>query len=192
MNTMMKCERINYYQSIHKTLRRLLFLFSIELGTADFTSDNEVLSLIVQFEKVKKYLDEHADHEDTFFHPFIHKQIPNECEQLEIEHRALEIQLEEVAKAINGILKEVSALQRQNLGYSLYLSYNKFIASYLDHLHEEETKIMPKLWDKNEDNILLTPLKFFIENMTQEDFISSKNDFILAISPQEKASLYGE
>lgn len=192
MNAMMRCERINYYQSIHKTLRRLLYLFSIELGTADFTCDNQIQSLIIQFEKVKKYLDDHAEHEDTFFHPFIHQQIPVECEQLETEHQALEIQLQDVAKTIYGILKEPSELQRQNLGYSLYLSYNQFIASYLEHLHQEETKIMPMLWKKNDDNTLLTPLKFFIENMTQEDFISSKNDFLHAISPQEKANLYGE
>ncbi len=191
MDFMMKCDRVNYYQSIHKTLRRLLFLFSIELGAADMTCDAQVHSLIQQYKKVKDYLESHAMHEDTYFHPFIQKHLPKECEELEKEHKTQDHSLQRISTLFDTILKETSSLQRQNLGWSLYLMVNQFIADYLQHLEQEETLIMPKLWQKCDDKQLLEPMHVFIKNMSKEDFLSSMNDFLPAISPQEKALLFG-
>ncbi len=191
MDYMMKSDRVNYYQSIHKTLRRLLFLFSIELGAADMTCDAQVHSLIQQYKKVKVYLEDHAMHEDTYFHPFIQKHIPKECEDLEREHQAQDSVLQRISTLFDDVLKEKSPLQRQNLGWSLYLMVNQFIAGYLQHLEQEEAQIMPALWQKCDDKTLLEPMQVFIQSMTKEEFLSSKNDFLPAISPQEKALIFG-
>lgn len=185
-------QRVNYYQSIHKTLRRLLFMFSIELGAADVTCENQLHSLMVNYKKVKKYLDEHAAHEDTFFHPFISSHIPDECKQLDQDHHVLETQFSHVGELLDKILIEKDMPQRLNLAYALYLYVNQFIARYLQHLQQEEGDIMPLLWQKCDDNTLLAPLHYFIKNMTMEDFLSTKVDFLPAISPQEKEKLYGE
>ncbi len=191
MDFMMKCDRVNYYQSIHKTLRRLLFLFSIELGAADMTCDEHVKSLVQHYQRVKDYLEDHAMHEESYFHPFIQKHIPKECEDLEREHQAQDLVLQRISTLFDEVLKEKSSLQRQNCGWSLYLMVNQFIAGYLQHLEQEEAHIMPALWQKCDDKTLLEPMQAFIQSMTKEDFHSSKNDFLPAISPQEKVLIFG-
>lgn len=192
MNSAITTERINYYQSIHKTLRRLLFKFSIDLGAADLTCENQLQALIDQYQKLKIYLDEHAEHENVYFHRFISQYIPETCKQLDQAHDVLDKQVANIEFLLAKIFTEKDIDQRLSLGYALYLTVNQFIAGYLQHLQQEEGEVMPSLWQQCDDETLMEPLQNFINNMTQEDFLATKKDFLPAINPQERVKLYGE
>lgn len=192
MNSAITTERTNYYQSIHKTLRRLLFQFSIDLGAADLTCENQLQVLIDQYQTLKKYLDGHAEHENVYFHPFISQYIPETTQHLDQAHEFLYKQVADIEVFLAKIFSAKDIDQRLNLGYALYLTVNQFIAGYLQHLQQEEGEVMPSLWQKCDDETLMEPLQKFINNMTQEDFLATKKDFLPAISPQERMKLYGE
>src|SRR5690348_12949089 len=89
--------RVNYYQTIHKALRRLLYLFSIELGSEDMGMQENVEKLQTQFIQLKTLLEEHAHHEDKYLHPFIAQKLPKESEEITKDHALQDKQLQTIS-----------------------------------------------------------------------------------------------
>jgi hypothetical protein len=79
----------------------------------------------------------------------------------------------------------------QNVDWALYLEVNRFISAYLMHLDQEEAIIMPLLWEKCDHQTLLKPLQTLLANMSQQEMADSASYFLPAISPQEKAQIFG-
>ncbi len=181
-------QRLNYFHTIHKAIRRQLFLLSIDLGAANFDSRSEVESLQVRFENLKGYLDRHAAHEDHYFMAFFEQKIPHLTQVFKHEHEAQEVSLGKMAASFEAILKNQDT-DNTDAGYRLYLQFNDFTASYCQHLDREETQIMPALWACCTDEELLKPYLSLLSSFTAEDFYETITKFWPAINAKERKML---
>lgn len=179
-------QRINYFQSIHKAIRRLLFLMSIELGCVDFTCNEALEKLYTQLNTLKSLLKSHAEQENSYFLSFIQQHLPQEAQEMAASHPEFEIRFEEITDLFETILKMNNPQSKLNTGYSFYVQFNHFIANYLGHLHHEEAVIMPLLWEQLDDKVLFEPLQAFLSNMSKEALQTSLSYMMPAINPQEK------
>lgn len=182
--------RVNYYQTIHKALRRLLYLFSIELGCEDMGVLENVQKLQTQFLQLKTLLEEHAHHEDKYLHPFISQKLPKESIEIEKEHTEQHKHMQAIADMFTLVLTQSDLQQRQQLGYQLYVLFNRFVADYIAHLDQEEAVIMPLLWQCcDNDDELMKPLQTFLASKTKQNFIDSLDYILPAMNPQEREQM---
>ncbi|MBI2792654.1 MAG: hemerythrin domain-containing protein [Gammaproteobacteria bacterium] len=179
--------RVNYYQTIHKALRRLLYLFSIELGCEDMGIEENAQKLQTQFLQLKALLEEHAHHEDKYLHPFISQKLPKESNEIVKEHAEQDKHMQAIADMFTSVLAQSDIKERQHLGYQLYVLFNRFVADYIAHLDQEEAVIMPLLWQCcDDDDELMKPLQAFLASKTKQDFIDSLDYMLPAMNPQER------
>ena len=181
-------QRINYYQTIHKTLRRLLFLFSIHLGRADFAQIMDCAALYREFNDLSALLLLHAEHEEKYFSPLINRRAPQLGQTTDDAHREQEATLTALLAEF-GQLMAIDNESRLLRAQPLYLAINQFIADYLMHLHAEETVIMPQLWAHYSDAELEIPLRQLLDGMGKESFKKSLKQFLPAVNAQESKAL---
>ncbi|MBS0286074.1 MAG: hemerythrin domain-containing protein [Proteobacteria bacterium] len=182
-------KRINYFQTIHKAIRRLLFLLSIDLGAVDMSDLDEVKVLYERFEHLKAYLESHAHHEENHIHALIKAKLPELYAVTEREHQEQEGELDKLAKSFKDLLAINNSEQRIAAGYTLYLQFNQFVSSYCTHLWAEEGQIMPGLWQTCTDEELLKHFLSLMASFTQEEYFDSLDKFWPAINKQEKTAM---
>jgi len=78
------------------------------------------------------------------------------------------------------------------MGYTLYLTYRKFAADNLIHLHEEETKILPELQRLYTDDELRQVEAPTYEKMTPEEMIGMMQALFPHMNPSDKSAFLSD
>jgi Hemerythrin HHE cation binding domain len=136
--------RYQFYRE-HKYVCAALNDLERQIAKTDFCNHQETVSINGSFHSLKEMLQGHAQYENERLHALLEKKHSRIHEHAEEDHAHQEEQLLHIQGMINRILNSPDTKEKISLGYQLYLTYRKFVADNLIHLHEEETKILPEL-----------------------------------------------
>lgn len=162
--------RYRFYRE-HKYVTYRLYHFERNCAQADFTVDEDLLSLKLQLESVRDLMLGHAQHEDEAIHVLLEAKGSVLAEKMRHEHQQHEDTFVRLFMCLEEILKIDDKETRLNLGNQFYLLYRLFISQNLQHLHEEETLLLPELQRLYNDNELRE-----IDNQTYR--LMSKADMV--------------
>lgn len=136
--------RYQFYRE-HKYVSAALNDLERLIAKTDFRNSEGVISVNQAFQLLKQMLQGHAQYENDRLHTLLKKQHSKIHEHAEEDHAHQDEQLLKIQEIINSILNASTDNEKVSIGYTLYLTYRKFLADNLLHLHEEETMILPEL-----------------------------------------------
>lgn len=177
---------VDFYNRIHKSLRRQLFLLSNTLGSADYTDAATVQAIGQRLRNLIQALREHGTHEDTLFHPPFAQRHPEDYARLTKEHQAQE-------PLLAGLEKQLAAFQAgpsPDTLSALYRDVNNFIARYLVHIADEEA-LMPVLQKTMPHEELMGALRKLVTARTPQESLADLEGMLPALTPQERLGLLG-
>ncbi len=145
-------DRDDLFTSIHKALRLALFDLTVQAGRTDWTNPTDVAALGARWRPLLVLLHAHTSHEDQHILRILDVHDPNITEPIAEQHRDLEDLLDHVAERFEAVLADPAP----DTGLALYRDLARFVAGYLPHLHEEETRIMARIWETCTDEELAT------------------------------------
>jgi hemerythrin-like domain-containing protein len=136
--------RYRFYRE-HKYVSFELSELERLIAKTDFNDNAQVSKVKDQLLSLENMLKGHSAWEDGSIHEFLRKKGSNLHESIENDHK----QHEEMFKQFKNKLKDIidcnDHTEKLKLGYEFYLAYRLFVAESLNHLHKEETIIMPEL-----------------------------------------------
>ncbi|HVM31698.1 MAG TPA: hemerythrin domain-containing protein [bacterium] len=131
-------QRADVFVGVHKGLRRGLLGLSQKLSSVDWADPQDVKAVEAEFKNMIYFLREHAENEDQIQAPTLEQKAPGATRQMAEDHHRLEKQIDQLEKDWEAAAKDAFPPE---LGYRLYLSYNRFLSAYLAHLDMEEGPI---------------------------------------------------
>lgn len=177
--------RDDFFTLIHKGLRRELFALTTTAASMDWTDPAALAAFDATWQDLHHLLDIHARHEDEFFFPLIRAAAPDLLAAVDADHDVQEQALDKVAAVIAHAVAAPSPEQ----GLRVHRELSAFVAGYLLHLLDEETRVMPAIWEHCSDEELARTRGAFLAAMAPSDAELSRRVMLPAISPQEKAAV---
>lgn len=178
--------KIDYYTTIHKSLRRLLFNFSMKLACSDFSDTLTCQQLNQELHALFVLLQSHAEHEKMHFHPLIAKKL--NATTLDTEHNQQDTIILELCHLSTAMTQTQNTTTRIEKSEFLYQQFNLFISDYLQHMAHEET-LMPALLANHSEEELMVPLHHLFASLTQQEIQDSITYMLPAINPIERQHL---
>lgn len=136
--------RYQFYRE-HKYVSAALNNVERLIAKTDFCKLEEVVSVYEAFQELKEMLQGHAEYENERLHTLLKNRNSVVYAHVEEDHAQQDAQLQEIQNLIEDVAEATSDQEKTFAGYKLYLTYRKFVAENLLHLHEEETVILPEL-----------------------------------------------
>jgi hemerythrin-like domain-containing protein len=146
MTTSPTSSRVDLFTDIHKALRVALFDVSAAAGATDWDVPEAVTSLAAQWQPLVELLRAHTEHENDYIFRLLDTTsvalpLPNE------DHDHLDGLLDDLDDQFAALRNDPDA----HAALSWYRNLNRYIASTLEHLHAEETTVLPVLWAERSD-----------------------------------------
>lgn len=163
----MSAERQNHYTAVHKGIRRQLAELLTLAGTLDFEDTRQRQAFSDRFDHVAQMLEAHARHEDKHMGPLIETAAPELNRRIAATHHVLEDALEELQGTLALMHREPG--RARALGYNLYLSLARYVATQFDHMHEEESSVMAALWAAFDDATLDAMHKALLADISPQE-----------------------
>lgn len=161
--------RYQFYRE-HKSVSSALNDVERIIAKTDFRDDQETMNANSAFNELSDMLEGHAYYENEKLHALLEKKGSSVHLHAEQDHHVQEQNIAKIRSLFTQIL-ESSQEDRISLGYTLYLTYRKFVADNLVHLHEEETLILPELQRLYTDEELKQVEAETYKIMTSEEMI---------------------
>jgi iron-sulfur cluster repair protein YtfE (RIC family) len=170
--------RVDLFSDIHKGLRKALFDLSVQAGAIDFAQPEELAHLAAAWGSVAAFLRCHTEHEDDYIFRLLDgtagaRLLPDE------DHRDLDDLLDD----LDGRLGALTAVPDPAAAVEWYRDLNRYIAATLQHLHLEETVILPALWEVRSDEELSACRSAFLA-ATPPAVTATTMDLLRAALPQ--------
>lgn len=185
----MSAPRLDLYTEVHKGLRAALFEVSRLTGQVDWGDMDEVEDLLEAWLGLLELLRAHVAHERDIVHPLLDLRLPGVARALNADHELQEALLEDLEGHFEHLLEVDEAALRQAMGLEFYRGLNSFVALYLPHLHEEETRVMPSLWAVARPDELAQALSAIIGSMSPELLLAYMDEMLPAINHHERQLL---
>jgi hypothetical protein len=177
--------RDDFFTLIHKGLRRELFAITTLAATMDWDDPEDVTGFDASWQDVHHLLDVHALHEDDHFLPLIADVAPDLLAAVGAAHHDLDEALADVAALIRGAV----AAPDGERGLRVHRELSAFVAGYLVHLLDEETTVMPTIWEHCTDEELARARASFMRSMSPADASLSRRVMLPAMAPSERAAV---
>ena len=149
--------RYDLYRSVHKFIRKEMFRFGEKLGMTDFRNKESVTGIKESFNDLAFDLTMHAQKEEKWFTPLFKSKESTISDHTEKDHS----DQPKVLEALQNLFKTTLELSESKdvewqiaQGNHIRSEYDKFLSSNLQHFHEEETVLMPELWNLYNDEEL--------------------------------------
>lgn len=164
--------RYQFYRE-HKYVSAALNDLERLIARSDFCNEESRSSVEKMFQGLKAMLKGHAEYENQRLHYLLkQKNVPASVyKHVEEDHADQDQRLDEIESQILGIAEEPSKEKKIELGFKLYLTFRKFVADNLAHLHEEETEILPALQQLYSDEELRQVEASSYRAMTSEEIL---------------------
>lgn len=143
--TVVRMNRPNRYQPIHKALRAALFDATVLVARTEFSDQEEANVAARNVAMLLDVLDSHAHHEEEFVMPVVARHAPALVATLGTEHGRLEGLQAELRALLPRTCSDVAA-EREAAGQLLGRALTLLVADHLRHMDREETEAMPVLW----------------------------------------------
>jgi hemerythrin-like domain-containing protein len=158
--------RVDLFTTVHKALRALIYHLSNMLQTADFADERAAKASLAALHHFLELLHEHAMYEDKTIFAATHQFEPKMIDELEAEHKQIDVRLETINKTIAQIEGATTPQERIGGGAALNRAVNDFIAFYLAHLVKEEVTVLPAS-QKYFNDEQLTAMRTEVQRSTQ-------------------------
>jgi hemerythrin-like domain-containing protein len=136
--------RYKFYRE-HKYVSATLNDLERLIARVDFCDVEAVAEVEKIFDGVAEMLKFHAEYEDEQLHSLLQQKGSEVHTDAEQDHHHQTVQIAAIRELIEQVKQATTAEARIEVGYELYLTYRKFVADNLAHLHVEETEILPEL-----------------------------------------------
>jgi hypothetical protein len=133
------------YRATHKAMRKDLFEVSAAIASADFTDAEEAAALRARFAGLVASMEHHSHTEDHELHPLAREVAPMAVDVVAAEHDELDRELAEISNDLAALSDVTLERDLWEQAQTLYLRFNRFVASYLLHIDREERELMPAL-----------------------------------------------
>lgn len=183
--------RYQFYRE-HKYVSAALNDVERLIGKTDFSKPQEVTSVNAAFQELKEMLQGHAQYENERLHILLKNRHSIAYEHAEEDHAHQDTQFLEIQELIDSIPKAASDQERILIGYKLYLTYRKFVAENLIHLHEEETIILPELQRLYTDEELREVEAQTYAEMTPEEMVGMMQVLFPHMNPTDRSALLSD
>lgn len=146
--------RYDLYKSVHKFIRKVLYQFGEDIGKTDFREIAAVTGIKESSDNIAFDLKMHAQKEEKYFTPLFNKKGSTVHKHVEQVHSSQQDELIEFQGVFESALKTVDNEERVIQGYHICSLYDKFLSDNLLHFYQEETILMPELWNLYSDKEL--------------------------------------
>jgi hypothetical protein len=177
--------RDDLFTHIHKGLRLGLFELAINVGRTDWNDPAAVTEIGNQWRPLLGLLRAHTKHEEGHIHRLLDAYDPIATEPASDQHRDLDDLLDHLATRFDAALAEPDAAT----GLTLYRDLTRFVAAYLAHLYDEETRIMGRIWECCSDEEIATTRAVFMVEITPEIQDASLRYMLPAINQPTRRGL---
>jgi len=167
MNANTATGRDDLFTYIHKGLRLGLFDITVQAGCTDWADPAQVTDLGERWRGLLTLLRAHGDHEDRHILRLLDSHDPFATEPTAEQHRDLDDLLDDLANRFEAVL----AAPGMAPGLDLYRDLARFVAAYLTHMHDEETRVMGRIW----------------ACCTDEEIAGARQRFMAGMSPRVQA-----
>ena len=134
--------RDDLFTHIHKALRSGLFEITTRTGSTNWADPGEVSALHQRWLRLADLLRAHTAHEDHHILRLLDRTDAACTEPVGDQHRDLDDLLDDLAERFSAITSNPDPAS----GLDLYRDLARFVAGYLPHLHDEETRVMARIW----------------------------------------------
>jgi hemerythrin-like domain-containing protein len=181
--------RFNIYRDGHKALRLLLAELVERCGRTDFGAADELERLRSEVALVFNLVRSHTRHEDTFLGPLLQLYCPEVSGEVVAGHAQQEAELKELVE----LLQEVDAHRGDaaQRGHEVCLRLSSLVGELLQHMSEEEQRVMPALWQKLSDKTLQTVSSSLTAHMPAADRSVWLKAMLRALNRPERLELLG-
>ncbi len=156
--------RDDLFTHIHKALRLALFDVTVRCGRTDWTAPDEVADLAGRWRPLLALLRAHTAHEEDHILRILDLYDPATTEAPGDQHGDLDDLLDDLAERFDMIVEQPEPAA----GLALYRDLARFVASYLPHLHDEETRVMGRIWECCSDEEIAATRQRFMEEITPD------------------------
>ncbi|STX44178.1 Uncharacterized conserved protein [Legionella donaldsonii] len=170
----------------HKYITLVMNELDNKIGKTDFRDLQQVQDIASDLNNLVNLLGFHAKHEDEKIHGLFKKHNSYVFQEVEADHQHHEAIFNALKNKLAAIRRANSDKERIESGYHFSLSYRKLIAENLEHLHKEETQLMPelaRLCSKEELESIDYPV---YQVMTAEEIVGMLKTLFAVLNPDDK------
>ena len=177
--------RDDLFTTIHKALRKGLFDVTVRAGATDWADDADVTDLRAQWLPLLELLRSHSRHEATHIMPLLDERGPAVTAATAEQHDDLDALLDNLADRIELACRA----HDYAAGLAVYRDLNRFVASYLDHLHHEETVVMPEIWATRDDAAIAVARAALMADIHPDERAYTMTLLLPSVDPSTRAQL---
>lgn len=180
--------RFDLYAGVHKALRLYMTDTLARVGRADPADDDEVAGAIGQLRDLLELCDLHIEDENRFVLPALEARRPGVTERNAEEHVSH-------GQAISALRREAAIVERCTAAdrpmalLALYRRLGLFVAENFEHMHYEETRLMPALWAEYPDEALMGIEAAIVESIPPMLMARALHWFLPALPHPERVGM---
>lgn len=183
----MTAPRTDPLTPVHKAIRKRLFELGVLVGRTDLGDPAAVAAFEPDFDKATALLKVHAQFEEGYLLPLARKYGITDSDHFAEEHRHHD-------KDLDALIEQVKVLRQGKAapgtaGRNMYQALSHFIASYLLHLDEEESKLLPQIFEKCPNAEVASEFQRFRSTRPPEAAKGDLISILVAQSPAERAGM---
>jgi len=187
-------ERENLFTPIHKGIRSMTYEMGRRLGSTDFRDPlathrmADELSANLPFVASNCFLcllSVHSHHEEKDFFAPVRPHDEDVVEHLMKEHRSLQARVRVVASVCDDLQEESDPNRRVELSDRLQLELNDLFALSLSHMNDEESLLVPIMWEHFTDEQLRNLRAQFYNRIPLDRFQEWMRWTLPALNPDE-------
>jgi Hemerythrin HHE cation binding domain len=182
---MTSTSRDDFFTLIHKGQRRDLFAATVRAGTLDWNDRSDVDAFERHWIEIHRMLVAHAHQEETHFFPLLSAPTSELIDAELAMHEDLDRALAELSQLVGA----AAADPTPDAGLRVYRRLTEFVASYLLHQLEEETVVMPAIWEHCTDEEIEAARSRFVTGQAPEGAVRGRRAVLPAISRSERVAM---
>lgn len=179
--------RDDLFTHIHQAVRLGLMELVGEVGATDWTDPDEVAQLDASWRPMLALLESHTHHEDRYMFPLLAGADPGATNDCEAQHREMDTWLADIAGWFDRLVEHPD----NDGGLLLYRELTLFTADYLRHIHEEETRIMGRIWELCSDEEIASAREAFLADTPPDVMATALGLMLRATNMSHRMELIG-
>jgi hypothetical protein len=181
----LSASRHDFFTVIHKGQRKELFAATVLAGTIDWEDPAAADGFVALWSKLSAMLEAHAAHEHNHFLPLLDQRAHEIVAQVEAAHEHLEHEL----ITLTDTMAVAAGKRSREQGLAVYRQLSAFVANYLLHILDEETIVMPAIWQHCTDVEINAARLAFQADQSPAGRIRSRQAIVSAITHAELVAM---